>query len=110
MEAEVSARRGERLVQRLGIGPLLVAAMAKELEQRVETFCSRPLKATPSPSVGIDALRQGGLGGERGHCHHHRGPTGTARSWAWTSSRPRIGPPMGTLRMGPAGPASCAGW
>jgi hypothetical protein len=34
------------------------------------------------PLRGDRCPKAGGPGGERGHRHRHRGPTGTARSWA----------------------------
>jgi len=52
--AGVSTHRVEELVPSLGIegiGPSLVSAMAKEPDQPMEDFCSRPLDAAPTRRV-----------------------------------------------------------
>lgn len=55
----VSTRRMEKLVEQLGITRLLksrVSVMARELDEQVEQFRTRPLDAGPYTSVDADAL------------------------------------------------------
>ena len=57
----VSTRRMEKLVETLGITRLSksqVSVMAKELDEHVESFRSRPLDAGPYTFVAADALTQ----------------------------------------------------
>ena len=63
----VSTRRMERLVETLGITRLSksqVSVMARELDEHVESFRTRPLDAGPYTFVAADALvlkvREGG--------------------------------------------------
>jgi putative transposase len=63
----VSTRRMEKLVEQLGITRLSksqVSVMAKELDEHVESFHTRPLDAGPYTSIAADALpmkvREGG--------------------------------------------------
>jgi transposase-like protein len=55
----VSTRRMERLVESLGVTSLSksqVSEMAKELDEQVEAFRTRPLDAGPYTFVAADAL------------------------------------------------------
>ncbi|EUA33480.1 transposase, Mutator family protein [Mycobacterium xenopi 4042] len=55
----VSTRRMERLVETLGVTRLFksqVSIMAKELDEQVEAFRTRPLDAGPYTFVAADAL------------------------------------------------------
>jgi len=55
----VSTRRMEKLVEQLGIKHLSksqVSVMARELDENVESFCTRPLDAGPYTFVAADTL------------------------------------------------------
>jgi hypothetical protein len=74
----VSTRRMEKLVEQLGITRLSksqVSVMAKELDEHVESFRTRPLDAGPYTFIAADALtmrvREGGrVGGQPGADRH----------------------------------------
>ena len=69
----VSTRRMEKLVEQLGISRLSksqVSVMARELDEHVESFRTRPLDQGPYTFVAADAVtmpsREGPRGGSRG--------------------------------------------
>ena len=96
----VSTRRMEKLVETLGITRLSksqVSVMAKELDEHVGEFRSRPLDAGPYTFVAADALvlkvREGGrVVGVHALLRPASTPTGTARSWACRSPQLRTAP------------------
>ena len=88
----VSTRRVEKLVQALGVTSLSksqVSVMARDLDEQVEAFRTRPLDQGPYTFVAADALvlkvREGGRVVQV-HALLATGVngTGTAKSWAWT--------------------------
>ncbi len=105
----VSTRRVEGLVRQLGIERLSksrVSEMAKELDQAVEAFRTRPLDRGPYTYLWLDALtqkvREGGRIVNVACVVATAGaPRAPGRSWTWTSTPPR------TMR---AGRRSCAAW
>jgi len=96
----VSTRRMEKLVETLEITRLSksqVSVMAKELDEQVESFRSRPLDAGPYTFVAADALvlKVRAVGGWSTSTRCSRPgstPTGTGRSSAWTSPPGRTAP------------------
>jgi hypothetical protein len=109
----VSTRRMEKLVEQLGITRLSksqVSIMAKELDEQVGAFRTRPLGQDPYTFVAADALvlkvREGRPGGERARPgrdrrERRRAPRDPCHHRACTSPPPR------TVR---AGWRSCATW
>ena len=96
----VSTRRMEKLVESLGITRLSksqVSVMAKDLDEHVESFRSRPLDAGPYTFVAADALvlkvREGGrVVGVHALVATGSTPTGTEKSWACKSLPPKMVP------------------
>jgi len=90
----------EKLVETLGITRLSrsqVSVMAKELDEHVADFRSRPLDAGPYTFVAADALvlkvREGGrVVNVHAWWPPVSTPTGTGRSWACRSPPPRTAP------------------
>jgi putative transposase len=93
----VSTRRLEKQVETLGITRLSksqVSVMARELDEQVESFRSRPLDAGPYTFVAADAwcsrsAREGGWSTFTPCSRPGSTPTGTGRSSAWTSPAAR---------------------
>ena len=88
----VSTRRMERLVEQLGIKHLSksqVSVMARELDEHVESFRTRPLDAGPYTFVAADALTMkvreaGRVVNVHALIATASTPTATGRSSGWT--------------------------
>jgi len=96
----VSTRRMEKLVEQLGIKHLSksqVSVMARELDEHVDSFRTRPLDAGPYTFVAADALtmkvaRPAAWSTCTPWSPPASTPTATARSSAWTSPPARTVP------------------
>lgn len=112
----VSTRRMERLVETLGVTKLSksqVSIMAKELDEAVEAFRTRPLDAGPYTFLAADALvlkvrEAGRVVGVHTLIATASTPRATERSWASRSPPPRTGP-AGWRSSATWSPAACPG-